>query len=84
VAAWVSDIFYNFYLVKNHKIANNSTAAEAREKMSTFLKSLEFYNIFDAVLTKFLIFKFYLIKLGTNFKQQSYLMGKTCPLSSFL
>jgi hypothetical protein len=70
--------------VKNHKIANNSTAAEAREKMSTDLKSLEFYDILDAFLTKFLIFKFYLIKLATNFKQQSYLMCKTCPLSSFL
>jgi len=32
VAAWVPDIFYNFYLMKNHKIANNLVTTEAREK----------------------------------------------------
>jgi hypothetical protein len=42
VAALVSDVFCNFYLVKNHKIANNSATTEAREKISTYLKSLEF------------------------------------------
>jgi hypothetical protein len=31
-AAWFPDMFYNFYLAKNHKIANNSTYTEAREK----------------------------------------------------
>ncbi len=41
VAALVPDIFCNFYLVKNHKIANNSATAEAREKISTYLESLE-------------------------------------------
>jgi hypothetical protein len=30
VAEWVPDMFQNFYLVKNHKIAHNSTAVEAR------------------------------------------------------
>jgi hypothetical protein len=40
VAAWVLDVFY---FVKNHKIANNSTAAKAREKISTDLESSEFY-----------------------------------------
>jgi hypothetical protein len=35
VAAWFPDMFSKFYLVKNHKIANNSTTAEAREKIST-------------------------------------------------
>jgi len=38
----VPDMFYNFYLVKNHKVANNSTNTKAREKISTFLESLEF------------------------------------------
>jgi len=42
VAALVPDMFYNFYLVKNHKIANNSATTEAREKISTCLESLEF------------------------------------------
>jgi hypothetical protein len=32
--------------VKNNKIANNSTT-EVREKISTYLKSLEFYKFFD-------------------------------------
>jgi hypothetical protein len=36
VAALVLD------LVKNNKIANNSATAEAREKISTYLESLEF------------------------------------------
>jgi hypothetical protein len=31
VAAWVSYMFYNFYLMKNHKIAHNSTTTEARK-----------------------------------------------------
>ncbi len=34
-------MFRNFYLKKNHKIANNSTAIKAREKMSSNLESLE-------------------------------------------
>jgi hypothetical protein len=32
VAAWVPDMFCNFYLVKSHKIANNSATTEARGK----------------------------------------------------
>jgi len=32
VAAWVSVMFCNFYLVKNNKIPNNSKTAKAREK----------------------------------------------------
>jgi hypothetical protein len=42
VAAWVLDMFFNFYIVKNHKIANKSTTTKAREKISTDMKSLEF------------------------------------------
>jgi len=30
VAAWVPDMFCNFYLGKNHKIANNSTTTKTR------------------------------------------------------
>ncbi len=41
VAALVSDMFCNFYLVKIHKAANNSVTTEAREKMSRYLESLE-------------------------------------------
>jgi hypothetical protein len=32
VAAWFPDMFCNFYLVKNHKIAKNSTTTKAKEK----------------------------------------------------
>jgi hypothetical protein len=32
VAALGLNMFCNFYLVKNHKIANNSATTEAREK----------------------------------------------------
>jgi hypothetical protein len=31
-AALVPDMFCNFYLVKHHKIANNSATTDAREK----------------------------------------------------
>jgi hypothetical protein len=39
VAALVPDM-------KNHKIANNSATTEAREKITTYLESLEFQKIF--------------------------------------
>jgi hypothetical protein len=42
VAAWFHDMFCNFYLVKNHKIAKNSATIKAGEKRSTDLESLEF------------------------------------------
>jgi hypothetical protein len=35
-----------FFVKKNHKIADNSTTATAREKISTDLESLEFLKIF--------------------------------------
>jgi hypothetical protein len=42
VAALFPDMIRNFYLMKNHKIAKNSTATKARERISTDLESLEF------------------------------------------
>ncbi len=53
VAALVPDIFGNFYLVKNRKNGNNSATTEAREKISTYLESLEFQKFFNVGLTKF-------------------------------
>jgi hypothetical protein len=35
-------MFSCFYLVKNHKVADNSTTIEAREKISTDLESFGF------------------------------------------
>jgi hypothetical protein len=32
VATWVQNIFWKFYLVKNHKIAKNSTTSLAIKK----------------------------------------------------
>ncbi len=40
-------MFYSFYLLRNHKVANNSATTEAREKISTFLECLEFMKYFD-------------------------------------
>jgi hypothetical protein len=31
VAAWIPDMFCNFYLVKYHKVAKNSTTTKARK-----------------------------------------------------
>jgi hypothetical protein len=45
VAAWVPDMFCNFYLVNNYKIAKNSTTTEAKEKISADLESLEVNNL---------------------------------------
>ncbi len=39
---WQLGYFCNFYLVKNHKIANNSTNTKTKEKISAQLESLEF------------------------------------------
>jgi hypothetical protein len=44
MAARVPDMFRSFYLVKNHKIADNPTTTEARQKLSPYLESLEFQN----------------------------------------
>ncbi len=41
VAALVPDMFCNFYLAQNHKIADNSATTEATEKISADLDSLE-------------------------------------------
>ncbi len=45
-------MFCNFYLVKNHKIANNLSTTEARAKLSTDLESFEFQKFFDVCFTK--------------------------------
>ncbi len=64
MAAWVSDTFCNFNLVKYRKIANNSTTTEALEKVSTDLVSLEF---FDVCLIEFKNNQILLIKTSHRF-----------------
>ncbi len=46
-------MFCDFYLVKNPKIADNSTIAQATEKISTDFESLEFLKSFIVGLAKF-------------------------------
>jgi hypothetical protein len=51
LAAWILDMFCNFYFVNNHEIANKLITSEAREKINTYLKSLELQIFFDVCLT---------------------------------
>ncbi len=67
MAAWVPDSFCNFYLVKSHKIANNSSTTEAGEKIIVDLESVEFSKFLNMCLTKFENYQIYLIKLATDF-----------------
>ncbi len=77
-------MFCDFYLVKIHKIAKNSTTTKAREKISTDLESLEFQKYFDVCLMKFKNNQILLIKLATDFYwQQSYLLGERASLNTF-
>ncbi len=52
VAAWVSDMISNFYVVNNHKIAINSRITKAIENIIADLKTLEFVTFFGVCLTK--------------------------------
>jgi hypothetical protein len=49
MAARVPDMFHNFWLVKNHKITNNSATIVA----ITDWESSEFQKCFDVAVTKF-------------------------------
>jgi hypothetical protein len=63
VATWVPDMFCNFYLVKNHKIAKKSTTTKAIEKIIADLESLEFYNyLMHVYLLNLKTIKFYLTR----------------------
>ncbi len=53
MAAWFPDMFCIFYLVKHHKIAKNSRTTKTREKIDTYLKSLEFKKYLHVCLVKF-------------------------------
>ncbi len=83
VAALVPDMFWNFYLVKNNKIANNSAITQAREEISTYLESLEFQKFFDVCLTKFENYQILLNKIRHRFLvTKSYLVGERASLVS--
>ncbi len=55
-------------LQKIHKFVNKSATAEAREKISTYLESLEFQKFFDVCLTKFEDHQILLNKISADFK----------------
>jgi hypothetical protein len=67
VAAWVPDMFCNFYLVKNLKIANNSATTVAREKNAQIWNPLNFRNFLMYVYLNLRAIKFYLIELDADF-----------------
>jgi hypothetical protein len=52
VAACFPDMFSNYCIVNNHKIAKNSTTTNAIEKISTNLEYLEFKEFFKCMLDK--------------------------------
>ncbi len=52
MTALVTYIFCKFHILKNHKIAKNSTTTEAREYISTYLESLKFQKSFVVCMTK--------------------------------
>ena len=62
LAAWFPDMFCNFYVMKNYKIAENSTPTKARENIST--ESLEFQKNLDVCWTKFKDNQTFLNKIG--------------------
>ncbi len=66
MAALVPDMFCNFYVGKNHNIANNSATTEAREKISAYLESFEFYKFFDVCLNNFENYQILLNKNSHN------------------
>jgi hypothetical protein len=67
VAAWAPDMLHCLYFMKNHKIANNTTTKEAREKISTEPRICRILEIFDISFTEFKNNKFHKIKSATNF-----------------
>jgi hypothetical protein len=76
VAALVPDMFHNFYLVKNHKIINNSATTGTREKISTHMEFLEFHKFFDACFAKFENYAILLIKISHRFLATTMLFSE--------
>ncbi len=74
MAAWFPVLYCNFYLVKNHKIAENSTTTKAREKISADLETLQFQKFFAVCLTKFKNKQILLYKISYRFLQTTKLL----------
>jgi hypothetical protein len=63
----------NFSIVKNHKIAKNSTTALAIKKYAQIWNPQNFKKYFDACLTKFKNNQILLNKISHRFLTTSYL-----------
>ncbi len=63
----VPDTFCNFYIVKNHKIAKNSTTTNAGEKKHRFGGILRIKKTFMYVWLTLKSIEFSLIKLASDF-----------------
>jgi len=59
MTALFSNRFCNFYLVKNHKIANNSRTTKATVTICMYMESLDFRNILMYVLVNLETIKHY-------------------------
>jgi hypothetical protein len=68
---------WSFWVEKNHKIAKSSTTSDAREKISTDLKSSDFYKYFDRRMTNFKNNQTLHNKIIPHIS--SYLVGETYP-----
>ncbi len=71
VAVRVSDMFCNFYLLKNYKSANNSTTTKGREKISADLESSTFKT------SKFISNQILLYKISQRCLITIYLISET-------
>ncbi len=84
VAAWFPDMFCNFYFVKNHKIAKNSTTTKARQNKLRFFNPWNFRNVSMQVWLNLKTIKFCFQKLGTNlYRQPSYLLVQMATFGRF-
>jgi hypothetical protein len=61
-----SQIWFATFFAKNQKIAKNSAATRAKEKIRTDYESLELFEFFIYVWLNFKTVKFYLINVTQN------------------
>ncbi len=67
VVAWFPNMFRNFYLEKNRKIAKNSTTTKTREREVQIWNPQNFWKFLMYDWLNLKTVKFYLIKLATDF-----------------
>jgi hypothetical protein len=75
VATWVPDMFGNFYLVKNHKIAHNSTTTKAGEKNKYMFGILRILEMFGVCSTKFKNYEILLNEISHRYLETTKLFS---------